>query len=270
MTASSGITASLVCAPLIDGPVQPLQVAHRARESWQLVDQRGMAVCCVITPRAVRLPNAFVVDSLPRGASPISVGGGSLGWGGSRVRIARWWRPARPHLLSLRARLHEPSVAAFCATWSDTLGRGEGLTPYADDVVCGSLLTLRAGGHPAAAHIASDVRRIRLERHTTAASAGLLRLASHGWCIDALADYLTALSRPISTDDAHVSPRSDDSRARLSQVGHSSGLGLIEGVHRMLSPLLVESVALPSADCHDGSRSPRPGGVADLTGALTR
>lgn len=233
MTAPIGVTASVLCAPLVDGPVQQLQVAHRSRWAWQLVDARGRAVCSVMIPGAVRLPHAVVVPSLRSASSPISVGGGFLGWHGSRVRIARWWRPARPHLPALLAQLDSSAVAGFAAGWQDGLGRGDGLTPYADDVICGALVTLHAAGHPLAAQLASAVGCTPLERYTTATSAGLLRLAADGWCIDELAHYLSRFVRP-GAGMASLVESDESAGARLLTVGHSSGRGLMEGVHLML------------------------------------
>ncbi|MDQ1649262.1 MAG: hypothetical protein QOG60_1319, partial [Frankiaceae bacterium] len=106
------------------------------------------------------------------------------------------------------------------------LGAGDGLTPYADDVICGALITLLAAGHPAGAELAGAVDSADLEAATTATSAGLLRQAVHGRCIDALAGYLASL-----TSDEAARGRC---LARLEEVGHSSGRGMAEGVLMVL------------------------------------
>ena len=232
MSANCGILASSLLAPLVDGPPQELRVVHRSGVAWQLADERGRVVLSVITPRAVRLPHAVVVPSLPRGSSPISAGGGSLGWDGSRIKIARWFEPARPILPSLFDRLDPDAVDALTRRWPASIGLGDGLTPYHDDVVCGALAALSAAGHASAAAIARDVHAAPLERQTTALSAALLRLAARGYCIDPLARFLTAIA---ALDESAVTTAVvRDTHAELVAVGHSSGRGLAEGVLTML------------------------------------
>jgi uncharacterized protein DUF2877 len=235
VSANSGVLASSLVAPLVDGPPQDLRVVHRCDAAWQLADERGRVLISVITSRAVRLPHAVVVPSFPRGSSPISAGGGSLGWDGSRIKVARWFEPARPTLPSLYPRLDPPAVEAFARRWAESIGRGDGLTPYCDDVVCGALVALTAARHPAADAVAVEVEAAALERQTTALSAALLRLAARGYCIDPLARFLTAVAASTSVDasPAAVDALSWAHRALLA-VGHSSGRGLVEGVLSML------------------------------------
>ena len=241
MSANAGVVASSLLAPLVDGPTQFLDVVHRSRSAWQLADDRGRVVLSVITPEAVRLPHAAVVPSFPRGSSPISAGGGSLGWDGSHARVARWFEPARPILPSLYDQLDPAAVDAFARRWAASIGRGEGLTPYCDDVVCGALVTLSAAGHPAADTIAAEIEQAPLEQRTTATSSALLRLAAHGYCIDALARFLTSLA----ADGRRPGDRAARAAAgaALRDVGHSSGRGLVEGVVQMLEPRAAELAA---------------------------
>jgi hypothetical protein len=237
VSATSVVVASALLAPVIDGPTQTLQVLHRSHAAWQLADARGRVVLCVISPQAIRLPHAAVVPSFPRGSSPISAGGGSLGWDGSRIKVARWFEPARPILPSLNDRLDPDAVGAFARRWPEKIGRGDGLTPYDDDVVCGGLVALSAAGHPAAAAIADEIDGADLERQTTALSAALLRMAARGYCIDALADFLTALSTEFTwSADPPDQVAIAEARTSLLEVGHSSGRGLSEGVVRLLDP----------------------------------
>jgi hypothetical protein len=230
--AFANIVASALLAPLVDGPVQTLDVVHRSRSAWQLADARGRVVLSVITASAIRLPHAAVVPSFPTGSSPISAGGGSLGWDGSRITVARWFAPARPILPSLYDRLDPAAVAAFARRWPASIGRGDGLTPYEDDIVCGGLIALRAAGHPAAEGIAWQIDESPLEGQTTAVSAALLRTAARGYCIDPLADFLASVAR----DDGSTERAASCHRARRSllAVGHSSGHGLAAGVLGLL------------------------------------
>jgi len=222
------LCASTLCAPLIDGPRRRLYPLHRNFAAVQLADLDGRVRMCVTSSAAVRLPHAVVVASLPRASSPVAVGGGTVGWDGHEGHVSRWFEPAQPVLPSLCERLDPAAIATFPRTWSNDLGRGDGLTPYADDVVCGSLVLLRAVGHPAAHGIAAAVEQADLERRTTATSAALLRLAGRGYCIDPLADLLAALATGLDVaPDAAVT-------TRLLAVGHTSGAGLLEGVRALL------------------------------------
>lgn len=226
MSTSSGITASSLCAPLFDGPEQTLVAVHRSSVAWQLADQQGRVVMCVTKSSAVRLPHVVVVPCLPSGSSPVSVGDGTLGWDGRRHRVSRWWQPARPVHPLLRQRLDDCAVGSFTASWQQELGLGAGLTPYADDVVCGALVLLRAAKHPDADVIAHQLQCFDLERRTTATSAALLRFAAAGWCIDPLAAYLSHLASGVGQTDLLAQA--------LRDVGHSSGAGLLEGVHLLM------------------------------------
>jgi hypothetical protein len=225
VTTSAGITASSLCAALIDGPEQVLAPVHRSDLAWQLAGSDGRVVACVATSTALRLPHAVVVASLPLRSSPVVVGGGTVGWAGARHRIRRWWQPARPFEPRLRRRIDDATALEFAIHWKADLGRGDGLTPYADDVICGALILLRATRHPMADLIATDLANVDLEDRTTAASAALLRHAADGWCIDPLADYLSQLAAGHDHSAAEKS---------LLRVGHSSGAGLLEGIALLL------------------------------------
>lgn len=238
MSAPPGAVVSTVLAPLVDGPRQTLTVAHRGRHAWQLANSRGQVVACVINRLAIRLPYAAVVPSFPRASSPVSVGDGSLGWDGSRIPIVRWWRPARPSLPCLSSVLDESAVSSFVEHWDDWLGRGAGLTPDADDLVCGSLVLLHAAGHPAAPDLRRRVHRSDLSARTTATSAGLLRLAADGYCVDPVAVLLESLAAGRGVGAAC---------AEVERIGHSSGFGLVEGVVRLLSPELRAAARARSA-----------------------
>lgn len=222
MTTSAGLAASILCAPLIDGPRQQLWPVHQSPLAWQLATADGRVAMCVMKPAAIRLPHAVIVPDLPGGSPPLSVGDGTLGWGRTSARISRWWRPARPVDPRLGALVDRDAAAAFAVDFPTHLGRGDGLTPYADDVVCGALLLLRASRHRLADEVARRLLALDLERRTTATSAALLRLAAEGYCIDPVADFLARLATdPRDTAVAETA---------LMSVGHSSGRGLLEGI----------------------------------------
>lgn len=226
---SQPMVASLLLAPWLDGPTRSLHVVHRSRLSLSLAEDSGRVAFSVMFPAAVRLPYACVVASRAGSSSSFSVGGGVLAWGEDEAssvqyRTTRWWQPARPAPVDhpgLGEAVDTAAVHRLTRTWRDLVGRGPGLTPYADDVLCGALVALHAAGHVAAAELAHAVNTSDLEAATTATSASLLRAACEGWCIDELAHYLRALARSedlTSTGQA------------LSRVGSSSGLGLLQGV----------------------------------------
>lgn len=222
------LCASTLVRSLLDGAVRPLRAVDRTSTAWQLCDHTGRVVACLGASSGWRLPYAFVVDALPAADAELSVGAGALNIDGQCLRPRRWWRPARPVLRSLPVR--PTAISGVASRWRDELGRGPGLTPYADDVICGSLVAF------AAADVGSELRTAvaayDLERRTTAVSAALLRLACDGWCIDEVAGYLTALEA-----NAGGRPGADliERRGRLLAVGHSSGRGLLRGIDSVLA-----------------------------------
>jgi hypothetical protein len=110
------------------------------------------------------------------------------------------------------------------------IGRGDGLTPLGDDVVCGWLAVHRAAGIPTS-DVDAAVRRL-LPR-TTSLSAALLDSALLGEVSDPVADHLRALGTPAATE----------TRRRLLAVGHTSGAGLAHGIDLALTHLLAERSA---------------------------
>lgn len=116
------------------------------------------------------------------------------------------------------------------ATLPGFIGRGDGLTPLGDDVVCGWLALHRAAGIPTP-HVDGVVRRL-LPR-TTRVSAALLESALLGETSDPVADHLRALGTPAA----------GETRRRLLAVGHTSGAGLAHGVDLALTHLLYERSA---------------------------
>ncbi len=104
------------------------------------------------------------------------------------------------------------------------IGRGEGLTPLGDDLVCGWL-----GAHRAAGTATPDVdRAVRaLMPRTTPLSAELLDCALHGEVLPQFAAYLSALGTPAEPAAA----------AALLAVGHTSGAGLLHGARLALAAL---------------------------------
>jgi hypothetical protein len=98
------------------------------------------------------------------------------------------------------------------------IGRGDGLTPYGDDVLCGWLAVTRAAGVPT-----PEVDAAVLERAgtTTLLSATLLDCAMHGEVVPQFAAWLAGRG-PVEA---------------VERIGHSSGRGLVEGARLALAGL---------------------------------
>jgi hypothetical protein len=99
------------------------------------------------------------------------------------------------------------------------LGRGSGLTPLGDDVLCGWLATSRLLEDPARPAAAAEALRLARAR-TTPFSAELVACAVEGEVIPEFGRLLAALGRGTGVDDA---------LAALLRVGHTSGAGLALG-----------------------------------------
>jgi hypothetical protein len=106
----------------------------------------------------------------------------------------------------------DPSLAA--AAGARLIGRGGGLTPEGDDLVCGVAAVVAVGDWPVrdawvTALIGGDLRR-----RTTALSATLLELAARGMGPEPLQAWLAGDPRAL---------------ARLEAIGHSTGRAIARG-----------------------------------------
>lgn len=190
-------------------PDRHLDVVHRGPDAVY-VDLDGWCLG-VVGVHATAVPCALrtTLETLPD-VSVASVRGGVLHLDEIPVVVGRLVDVSVPRL-SLTGRPGALHVA-------DLIGRGDGLTPYGDDVLCGWLAVHRAAGIPTPA-VDADVRA-HLHR-TTLLSATLLDCAMRGEVIPEFAAFLVD----------HV--RADE----LAAVGHSSGRGLLEGARLALSSL---------------------------------
>ncbi|EXG79421.1 DUF2877 domain-containing protein [Cryptosporangium arvum] len=233
--------ASMALAPVLSGPTRSVTVtAALPRALYLATGDPHVPALCVIAADAVRVPCAIRLGPgvpVPTAVvgSTAYVGDGRLAVGDRAVAVTRWWRPSRPRvqLSDLHARQRALRTDADVSALSGTsvrelLGRGEGLTPYGDDILSGALVTLIAGGHHAGQVIASMVAHELATRPgaTTAVSAALLTHAMRGECIPELAAVLTD---PLERLDSAVEA--------LLRVGHSSGGGLLQGVRTGLEVL---------------------------------
>jgi Protein of unknown function (DUF2877) len=221
--------------------------------------QVGDTVLALVTADAIRLPCALVLPNpsvrrpltalAPDGAhgadgldASVTVGGGRLNWltGGLRVEVAavREWpvsrmsrcQPRADRVAELESGLADhdfgvdPGLTAGLTddrggAVLDLLGRGPGLTPAGDDVLCGYLLATAAFGVDAGA-VCAAVSGLANAR-TTALSAALLRHALAGECTVPVSRVIAALGKPV----ALAGPL-----AELLAIGHTSGAALAHGI----------------------------------------
>jgi hypothetical protein len=242
-----------IAAWIRDAPDSPVPVVHRARSAVYF-DVAGR--CVGLThPGAVRLPISLRTNApggSSHGAASAYVEGGVLHWGGHALVTGRLVGVRAPRLDLHRTPDKEAGPAAApdfpqsrvagpvastdvpspvlptrvdARSVADLVGRGDGLTPLGDDVVCGWLACHRAAGIPTD-DVDAAVRRL-LPR-TTFLSSALLEAALLGEVCAPVADYLLALG---TTDAAPA-------RTRLTRVGHTSGTGLAHGIDLGLADLL--------------------------------
>lgn len=253
MAAPPRVAAWIRAAP--DGPVR---VLHRGRDTIHLdVAGRAVGVAAAVAPG---LPHALRTDLATPSALLSSVAAatpylefGSLHLGGRVLVAGRFVDVRAPRLDAARIPKTSPVaasgtprsrgaglVAADCradlpwdvdaAAVAGLVGRGDGLTPLGDDVLCGWLVAHRAAGVPTPG-VDDAVRRAL--RRTTTLSATLLECALAGECADLLAAYLTALGTPLERV----------ARTALEGLGQSSGAGLAHGVDLALVRLAREAAA---------------------------
>jgi len=199
----------------------------------------------VLARAAVHLPCGIAtalaaLPDVPAGA-PVRIGGGVLRVGPMRVgvdRLVSFAVPPVPADLGRRlaavptdltaATRQLPAAALELLAAGDAaavpmlVGRGDGLTPVGDDVLCGWLVAARAAGRDTAG-VADAVRRD--QHRTTLLSATLLRHAAAG---EAIAPFRAVLA---GRDPAAVTA--------LQAVGHTSGTGMLLGAHLALCRTLT-------------------------------
>lgn len=162
------------------------------------------SVLALVAPGAPRMPNGIVCDLRPAPGQPVWIGAGRVRAGGDAVGEGPAWEPV-PRVrvrLGAQPRLEVDPLALA--------GRGDGLTPYGDDVLAGYAagLVLWRGDRDRAATIAHAAAS-----RTTLLSATLLRHAARG-----------ELPEP-----AHALLERGDP-APLWRFGHSSGRGIMLGL----------------------------------------
>jgi hypothetical protein len=196
---------------LATAPDGQLAVLHRGPHAVYLtVPGHGAWALGVLATGAARVPNGLRT-ALPHlcdlDLAAARLVAGTLLLGDTEVRVTRLVDATVPGV-----------AAADGGRLADVLagiGRGDGLTPYGDDVACGWLATRYAAGLPTSA---DEVRAAA--RRTTLLSATLLECALHGEVLPEFAAWLARRGAP--------------EEAALALVGASSGRGLLEGARLAL------------------------------------
>lgn len=230
-------------AAAADGPVR---VLHRGRHAVYL-DLDGWCVG-VVGSAAVAVPCALRLgasDLSTLALASVQVRDGILHLDDAPLTIGRLVEVRAPALrlaqlprgLAASARRHappRPEVAELVADLDGRpldpaavgrlVGRGDGLTPLGDDLLCGWLALHRASGVTTPE---IDAAVLALLHRTTLLSATLLDCALHGEVLPQFAAYVAALG----------TPHEPTATAALAAVGHTSGAGLLHGAHLALTEL---------------------------------
>jgi hypothetical protein len=187
----------------------PAPVLHRGPDAVY-VEVAGRCVGVVGT-LATAVPCALrsTLETLPEVVTA-SVRGGVLHLGDDPVLVGRLVDVQVPRL-PLAGRPGDVDVPAL-------VGRGDGLTPYGDDVLCGWLAVTRGAGI-GTPDVDEQVRS--LAATTTLLSATLLECAMAGEVVPEFAAWLAGTG-PVEA---------------VERIGHSSGRGLVEGARLALSGL---------------------------------
>ncbi|WP_084764594.1 DUF2877 domain-containing protein [Knoellia subterranea] len=167
----------------------------------------------LVLPTALRLAASGPFDWGVAGGDVVTVGGGAVALPSRGIHVVRSWRPRR---------VATGAANATPFDWAPLLaeiGRGEGLTPRADDVLCGALLAARARG-------VARPEALPVER-TTSLSASLLVAAHAGYAVSSVVDHVTHA--------VAGSPEREVTRECVLAIGHTSGAGLLEGIDLVLN-----------------------------------
>jgi hypothetical protein len=248
--------ASIAIHGLVTVPRTANVLGTSGHAVWLLVEG---SVVVVSTSDATRLPNSVEIpatadenlfQSVQHGAA-VEVGWGRVMLKDLAVSVARWWdpRPALPEMeiedlatviaglpstvpavdsSGLHTALSLCSPTSLLAAAKPLIGKGEGLTPEADDYLAGALASTRllseALNHrPGTAMLDRTARLIAklADARTTTFSAALIQHALRGQVAAPAGALLRAFAGRGDVAAAHE---------ELVKIGHSSGPALAAGM----------------------------------------
>ncbi|WP_457206467.1 DUF2877 domain-containing protein [Nocardioides sp. P5_C9_2] len=224
MTAELPVSASPRLRDLLAGlPDSTVTVLHRGAHAIYL-DVEGIGCVGVLGARATAVPCGLRLATptvAPLSGDRAEVRDGVLRVDGTPLPVGRAVDVAVPRLTAAARIAPVPPVELtelpFTPLEPERLvGRGSGLTPLGDDVICGWVAMHRAADLDIPDY---DARVRDLLPRTTLLSAALLECALRGEVLPQFAAYVAALGT-----------RSEDTAtAALAAVGHTSGRGLLAG-----------------------------------------
>jgi hypothetical protein len=276
---ATGIAASVVLSDLFSGPRTVARVCGVSGPACY-VDADGWIVV-IEGPDGAGLPDAVRVADPARPPLRLTVGDevvigrGALTAGGRDLPVQRWWDPvvrigssrldaagvavvsamlrsaarsvdpgamSRPDTTDLTEALRRRDAAGLAVATRALLGRGAGLTPAGDDVLAGTLATLRVLGPSCSPAVAGDAEAMAdviagavtgvAHERTTALSAQLLRHADRGAVALPVADVLRAVAGRGELVGA---------AARLAGMGHTSGGDVLMGIALAVDTMLSKA-----------------------------
>lgn len=226
------------------------------RNRYVIWVESGSTIIAITRPDKLRLPNGIELSVLDGQFKEIVgehlvLGNNQIGFQNGVATLVRWWNPRvylpsckkshltqriklaedqldRPNDHGLEAALSENNLSAFCKSVVALLGRGEGLTPWGDDLLLGAIAAMKTvntqngctSGIQQHSRIASFVLR-QARARTNAISSSLLCYALSGSFAKPIIGFLRAL---VGQD------RLDLAIDSLVRVGHSSGTAIAQGI----------------------------------------
>lgn len=219
-----------------------------------VVSRHATSIPCTISTRLDTLDALLDQGRPPAVGDEVTIGSGLVDFGASKVRVGRYvdfrmlaFDPSSA--VQMRERLERSTGESSHPTEIDPaalmtlrdrpsealmqlLGNGSGLTPFGDDVVCAMMATLLAAADPCAAALCKQAVALAPTR-TTSLSATLLCRAAQGDVLPAFADVVSALIDQPDQAAVRIT--------RLLTIGHTSGAGMLLGLHLALDHIITRS-----------------------------
>ena len=225
------LVASSLLSPFLTGHCSVLEILGSSDSLiWLAMDCQVLTIQRSTPDSQTALPTSIFLAGAepltPLTETEISLRGGRLALNDVPLQIRRWWRPPRAQVIHFATTFTPAFTPA--PKIDRVLGLGRGLTPEGDDLLAGWLVAARSIGHPEFNEVRAQIV-LKASTRTTTFSATLLEYAGEGYGIAPLIDYVNVCLQN--------SKRAKATRARLAQVGHTSGEALAVGVEIALGLL---------------------------------